>query len=298
MTEAEVLLADVQALRRKARRDRRASAFPLFLFGGLILLAPLCYVPDDPLPPEILEQGYSYYPGPFPMFSGIFARFKYPDLVGWYWLLTIVGGFAATAWWYRRRAMRVGVETDATGYLVAVGAALTGFLLGMPLLDTVAAEISVDRMGLYSKPGVNLPILIGTAVGSAVVLFWATRSTRGRTPRAAGLVVGVLLATVAFSSVGVYMFIRGYAALLVIGAGLLALAWIERNVLLGVVGLVFSGAALLVNLYDMTNVYYRLGGSLLPLPPTQQQTLVELLLPAVVLIVGGVLAALSGRIIR
>jgi hypothetical protein len=111
MTDAEVLLADVQALRRKARRDRRASAFPLFLFGGLILLAPICYLPDR-IPIEFLEQylTYTYYPGPFPLFSGLFGHLRYPGLVGWYWLLTIVLGFVATAWWYRRRAMRVGVD--------------------------------------------------------------------------------------------------------------------------------------------------------------------------------------------
>jgi ornithine cyclodeaminase/alanine dehydrogenase-like protein (mu-crystallin family) len=165
----------------------------------------------------------------------------------------------------------------------------------MPVLTTLVAETSIAKNTLYSTPAVNLPILIGSAAGSAAVLFWATRPTRGRTAGAAGLVVGVLLATVAFSSVGVYMFIRGYAALLVIGAGLLALAWLERNVLLCVVGLVFSGTALLVNLYDTVNVYYRLGLNADAMTQSQLLAFLDLLLPAVVLIVGGVLAALSGR---
>jgi len=242
MTDAGMLLADVHALHRKVRRDRGASAFPLFLFGGLILLAPLCYVPAVPLPSEFAAYDAVRYPGPFPLFTGI-VDLEYPGLVGWYWFLTIVVGFAATVWWYRHQALRVGVEARTTGYLVAAGAALTGFVLGMPILQTVAAETS-----LYSTPTVNLPTLVGAAVGAAVVLRW----------------------------------------------GLLALAWLQRSVLLGTVGLVFGGTALLVNLYDLVNLYYRLGWD-----PSRPQprllTLLELLLPATVLLAGGVLAALRGR---
>jgi hypothetical protein len=292
MTDAEVLLADVHALRQKARHDRRASAFPLFLFGGLILLAPLCYVAMDPPPPGVDWHDWRVFdPGPFPLFTSIspLAEVKYPGLVGWYWFLTIVLGFVATAWWYRRRALRVGVETDTTGYLVAAGAALTGFLLGMPVLDALAADTS-----LYSTPGVNLPILIGSAAGAAAALLWATRATRSVPGRAAGLCVGVLLATMAFSALGVYLFIRGYAALLVIAAGLLALARLERSILLGAVGLVFTGGALLVNLYNIANLYYRLGWYTDRAQP-QVAVWQDLLLPAVILIVGGVLAVLSGR---
>lgn len=290
MTEADELLADVRSLRRRARLDRRASAFPLFLFGGLILLAPVTYLPGDPLPPEILDQVYYVYDdGPFPQFLGIgpFVDVKYPGLVGWYWLLTIVLGFAATAWWYRRRAMRVGVETDTRAYLVAAGAALAGFLLGQPVLEELVTEYN----SLYSTPEVNLPIMFGAAALSAVVLLWCTNRGRTTVERVAGLFVGVLLGTVAFAALGVYM-IYGFAALLVIAAGLLALAWLERNVLLAAIGLVFGGAALWANLYDIQNMFYRLGWY-----PGQPQVLVlqQVLLPAAVLLVGGVAVAVTGR---
>jgi DNA-binding MarR family transcriptional regulator len=43
----------------------------------------------------------------------------------------------------------------------------------------------------------------------------------------------------------------------IIAAALLVLAWAERSVLLTVVGVVFTGLALLVNLYDVQNVFHQ-----------------------------------------
>jgi hypothetical protein len=288
MTEvsAQELLAEVRTLRRRARRDRRASAFPLFLFGALILLAPLFYVPADPLPPELVGQVLYVDEGPFPLFHSRMLDVKYADLVGWYWFFTVVLGFVVTAWWYRRRALRIGVETDSRGYLVAAGAALAGFLIGVPLLEHVVNPHNT----LYSTPEVNLSIMIVSAVLAAPVLFWASRPTRGRAERAAGMFVGMFLATVAFSALGVYM-IYGFAALLVVAAALLALAWLERSVLLGVIGVVFGGAALFANLYDLGNPFDRFdwhGGT------AQGYVLQLLILPGAVLILGGIVVALAG----
>jgi hypothetical protein len=63
---------------------------------------------------------------------------------------------------------------------------------------------------------------------------------------------GVLLATVAFAALGGYL-IYGFAALLIIAAGLLTLAWLERGVLLAVTGLVFSGFSVLANVLKVTS---------------------------------------------
>jgi hypothetical protein len=284
-TSAEELLAGVRTLRTRTRCARRGSAFPLLLFGLLILLAPLCYAPID-LPPDLNGPVYYLDPGPFPMFRGIFLDVKYPGLVGWYWFLGIVVGFVATAWWYRKRGVHIGVEIDSRGYLVTAGAALAGFLIGVPLLEYFVQV----RGTLYSTPNVNLPIMIGSAVLAAAVLFWATRSTRRRVEQAIGVFVGIALATVSFSALGIYM-IYGFSALLVIAAALLALAWLERSVLLGVIGLLFGGASLLANLYDQGNLYARFGWD----SQSQQGTVFQLLiLPAAILIVGGIAVALAG----
>lgn len=289
---ADELLADVRTLRTRARRDRRASAAPLLLFGTLTLLAPVCYLPAPPvlLPTEdgrLAQVWYNTDPGPFPLFHGIgpYVSVRYPGLVGWYWFLTIVLGFVATAWWYRRRAMRVGVETDTRAHLVAAGSALAGFLLGVPLLN----ELVPARNTLYSTPSVNLPILVGCAVVSGVVLFWAFRQSGWL--RAVGLFVGVLLATVAFAAVGVYL-IYGFSALLIIAAGLLVLAWLERSMLLGVIAVSYGAAALVANLADLNNMFYRAG-----LHPDQLQVLVfqQLLLPGIVLLVGSLIIGVTSR---
>jgi hypothetical protein len=283
MTEAEELLADVRTLRRRTRRDRRASAFPLLLFGALILAAPLCYAPVQLPPPDADGTiSFQFFPGPFPLFNGIGGLgsvARYPNLVSWYWFLTVVIGFAATAWWYRRRALGVGVETDTRPYLVASGAALTGFVIGVPLLKFLVPA----TYSLYSTPSRNLPILFGSAAASAVVLSWASRQN-GTTVRAIGLFAGVVLATVAFAAVGVYL-IYGFAALLIIATGLLALAWLERNVLLGVIGLTFTAAALLANLFNIPLSW--------TLEQLRQLVLLNLVLPAAVLLIGGVVVAVK-----
>jgi hypothetical protein len=148
------------------------------------------------------------------------------------------------------------------------------------------------QSSLYSTPDINLLILVGATGLSAVVFFFATRPGWSSMSRNIALLVGVLLATVAFSTVGVYMF-NGYSALLIIAAGLLALAWLERSLLLGITGVVFSAAALLTNLYDMSNLFYDLGWRIGY--QTHVNALEDLLLPAAVLLIGGVVAILTGR---
>jgi hypothetical protein len=289
-TKAEELLADVRTLRLGVRRDRRASAFPLLLFGALILAAPLCYAPI-----ELRREIWTRYPvrdsGPFPQFfrPDPFRPVEYPGLIGWYWFLTIVGGFVATVWWYRRRAMRIGVETDTGAYLTASGAALAGFLLGVPVLNEL-----VPGHALYSTPTANLPLLFGATVAAGVVLYWCTRSNRTRVQRTAGLFAGVLLAMLSFAAFGVYLRTSGYAALLVIAAGLLALAWLERNALLAAIGLVFGGVALTVNLYHVQNLFARFGWTA-ELGQAQVVAVQALVLPGLVLVVGGLVIAVTGR---
>ncbi|PZS21960.1 MAG: hypothetical protein DLM54_03620 [Acidimicrobiales bacterium] len=51
----------------------------------------------------------------------------------------------------------------------------------------------------------------------------------------------------------------GFLPLLVIALSLLALAITERSVMLGVVGVAYTGLALLANLYDVENQLSNLG---------------------------------------
>ncbi len=290
---ANELLGDLDALRRRTRADRRGYAFPLFLFGALILLAPLTYV-TEPIPVvegEFQLMAVAAERGPFPQFVPrfFFDLFVYPELIGWYWVLTIIGGLAATHWWYRRRARRLGVEGDTRLLVVGTGTALIGFLFFSTVLEIVSHELT--RNGLYSSPDVNLPLMFGSAAVAAVVLAWGSRPRRTEWARTATAVTSGLFAALAFAALAVYM-IYGFSALLVIAVALLALAWSERSVLLGVVGLLFAGVSLVVNLYSVENLYYDLGwyvsgGRLLALQ--------YLLVPGLVLLAGGAVAALSRR---
>jgi hypothetical protein len=278
------ILGDLTVLRRKVRRDRHGYTFPLLLFGALILLSSLCYVPADK-PTFIPAEGivYKVEPGPFPVFGIPFTPdMRYPTLIEWYWMLTLLVGFATTAWWYRRRAERTGVETDIRGYLVAGGAALVGFVFG----EQVLRDIVHIHGGLYSTPGVNLPILFVSAAASAVIFAAGVRWKR---VRGLSLFVGTLLAMVAFSALSVYM-INGLTALLIIAAPLLVLAWFERSLLLGTTGLLFTVTAAHANLQGLAhyfpNTFYTDGRWL---------ALQNVALPAAVLIIGGVVALVQAR---
>ncbi|HEY7593728.1 MAG TPA: hypothetical protein VH969_11285 [Actinophytocola sp.] len=282
------LLDDMRTLRARVRTDRHGFAFPLFLFGALILLAPLTYV-STPLDPGVTFEMVQR--GPFPQFAPMFGNVKYPGVIDWYWVLTIVGGMALTGWWYRRRALRLGVETDTRTPFVAAGAALAGFLLWEPLLNGLLTEYGT----LYSSPKINLPILVVSAVAATAVLAWAFRPQRTDTQRAAGVFAGILLASLTFATVGIYM-IKGFSALLAIAAALLVLAWWERSALLAVVGVLFTAASIPANhplwYWDLGYVFQELGWTT-SWDDGTVFALQNLLLPGLILLAGGAVAALT-----
>jgi hypothetical protein len=90
--------------------------------------------------------------------------------------------------------------------------------------------------------------------------------------------------------------VRGMFPFLIIAAGLWVLAWAERSRALAVTALVFTGAALLANLYDVENVLYRLGWN--PAGYNWQVTIPNVLLPTVVLLVAGGAAGIAAATAR
>jgi hypothetical protein len=292
-TEANDLLAGMQSLRARVRSDRHGYAFPLFLFGALILLAPLTYV-STPLTDVDMEQGITKTRGPFPQFAPMHGNVTYPGLIDWYWVLTIVGGMAITGWWYRRRAARLGVETDTRIPFVAAGAALAGFLLWQPVLGELVWQ---DGSGstLYSTPWINLPVMVASALAATAALAWSFRPQRTDTQRAVGVFAGILLASLTFATVGIYM-IKGFAALLAIAAALLALAWWERSTLLAVVGGLFTLASIPANhdlwYWDLGYMFYQLGWRAV-WDDGQVFAVQNLLVPGLILLAGGAVASIA-----
>lgn len=90
---------------------------------------------------------------------------------------------------------------------------------------------------------------------------------------------------------------RDFTALLVIAAGLLALAWKERSRELGVIAVLFTVTAVAANAYHVENLLFRLGWDPYAAHPEQVRftQLPSLLAPAAVLLVGGAVAALRAR---
>jgi hypothetical protein len=77
--------------------------------------------------------------------------------------------------------------------------------------------------------------------------------------------------------------IRGTFPFFIMALGLFALAWAERSRALAVTAVIYTGAALLADLYDVSNLTSRLGWT----PAPGDQALPNVLLPALVLLVAG-----------
>jgi hypothetical protein len=146
---------------------------------------------------------------------------------------------------------------------------------------------------------VNLSILVGALLATGLAVWWR---------RTSGSVVAVFVASVfgavAFSAVAVYAN-RGFSALLVIAGGLLVLAWLERSVLLAVVGGLFTLVAIptVATVYtahlwiDVNGLFSWLGWRAAP-TDLQVFTLQQLVLPAAVLIAGGTIALVRNEVTR
>jgi hypothetical protein len=169
------LLAEMKALRRRARTARHAYWFPLVLFGVLTCASvPFYAQPGD----QAGETGAQAGP-PLPILGGS-SGLTSQRFLGYYWLAALVGGLLLTLLWYRRNARRVGLATPARGFVVAT-AALTMLALAIPLLSQVRSphwlswlqHLQVLWPGDLMMRG-TFPFVI-IAVG-LWILAWAERS--------------------------------------------------------------------------------------------------------------------------
>jgi hypothetical protein len=141
--------------------------------------------------------------------------------------------------------------------------------------------------------------------GLALTLWWYRRHARRiglRTPARGYLITVIVLTVIALvlpflAQLGPFSFpyfalpgdllVRGMFPFLIIAVGLCVLAWAERSRALGLIAVLYTGTALLVSLYDLENVLFRLGWN--PSPDQWQFTdLPNVLLPAVVLLMAGI----------
>lgn len=281
-TDPSVLLDDMDALRRRARGDRRGYWLPLLLFGVLTLAAPLVYGIGGG---NQVSGSYPWYQfslarlGPFPGSAGNSVA------VGLYWLGVIVVGVLATVLWYRLRARRVGLQARTGTYLWG---ALGALVVLVVLVPYAGDRIMFGWLGGYNQSS----FWFGLAMALfGIALVWVSVVLRERqVVRRIGLAVGAVVGMLGLQILVTFATTHGFGGLLVIAVGLLALAWMERSVLCGVVAVLFVAASLLANLYDMENVL--LGSAYTD--DVRAITFDNLLLPAAVLIIGGVVALVVG----
>ncbi|KAA2250156.1 hypothetical protein F0L68_39115 [Solihabitans fulvus] len=301
------LLHDLAEYRARARRDRHGYWLPLLVFGVLILAAPLVYLPPSEWPPPRVQvSADGLFPGQIKVFGltieplymfgpGNGREIGNPMGVSWYWFGVVVLGLAGTVGWYRWRARRVGVETP-TRLVVLAGSVGLLFLLGVvPLILGQALVLLFPGSYFYSNTAfwISVEVFVLAAAGTTVALW-----VRGGGPRPAWRValasVGVVVALMSITIVFEAAFGHGHAPLLLLSVALLAVAAIERSAFCAVIAALFTAAALLANLYNMENVFYRFGFHVDYLNP-RGEVFANLLLPAAVLIVGGGIAAWSAR---
>lgn len=232
------LLAEMTALRRRARSARHAYWFPLVLFGVLTVASVPFYI-QPTLRPALGASGAFIQAGgggpwmPFLGGAGGLVR----GYLGYYWSAALLGGLVLSQLWYWWHARRVGLQTPARGYLMVTGT-LTVLAVALPPLSRLRSPHWLWFLH-------RLPV------------FWP----------------GDLV-------------VRGTFPYLIIAAGLVVLAWAERSRALAATAVVYTGAALLAVLYDVSNLAARLGWT----PPPGAEMVPNVLLPGLVLLLAGAAA--------
>ena len=276
---ALVLLNDLARLSRPA--DARRYAPPLLAFSVLIIAATALYRPSTRV--ELVRWKPELVYG----FGGTGYGFTQPWLIDLYWLGVVVVGLGFAMWWYRVRAARQGVELRTRGLLVAAGAVLLGILVGVPVVYSVLGGYTTG----YLDPYLHVWLLVLSVLVAAAVLLWSAKVAQRRASRAAGLVAGWLVASFAVAMLAMYL---DYWVLLVIAAVVVAMAWVERSQLLAVVATLFTTVVVLTSVTE--NSLFRVIGWGVD-GHRQLDVLQDLLLPAAVLLLGG-LAGLAGLATR
>jgi hypothetical protein len=218
---------------------------------------------------------------------------------------------ARHAYWFPLVLFGVLTCAAAPLYVSAVTppAGVIGATINGTAAPTVLGGMPIGHSGFY----LGWYWLVALVGGYLLTLVWYRRHARRiglETPArgyiATGVVLTVLVALLPLLSRFVPflgwmwpgdLWIRGTFAFLIIAAGLWILARAERSVALVITAAVYTGAALLVSLYNVENLLFRMGWN----PGNGDWSLTVLpgvLLPAVVLLVAGLAAFVAQRKIR
>lgn len=285
--------------------ERNGFWFPMLLFGALILAAPLVYRPSTM--PVGIDPFWQRGPGQLPMpISGLaFAplqqfgtcseAFGDPMLVALYWFCVVMFGPLITLGWYHVRARRLGVVPQTGWFLLYALASLLLYVVLYPLIEFVTLTLPRGSTTQLGPGAQHLAVVVSVGgfvaglvmAASAIVPYrFGRRLSRARWT-VGGL--GLMLAIASSAAIELIAYLQprnSYGALLIIGIGLLALSLVEPGRTCAVVAVVFTSVALVMNLIGL-RMPDTPGTRPMPHFSPVQMALTNLLLPAAILIVGG-----------
>ncbi len=216
--------------------------------------------------------------------------------VALYWFCVAMFGPLVCLLWYRSRARRRGVPPQTGWHLLYACSSLALYVVLFPIVEFIALS-SRSTAGRPAGGSLDLEyfLTVGTFVlGLAIATIAAMPARFGRpmpVRRWTIAGVGVLLAIVAADIMEFTAFMQsrnGYGALLIIGIGLLALSLVERGRVCVTVAALFTGSALLANLFGLRVMLHWLGIQVQGHWSTVGTAFGNLLIPGGILLVGGI----------
>jgi hypothetical protein len=265
------LLIELGAMRKRARADRHGYWLPFLLFGLITLVATPFYVPKYCLKTGACSWSRSDEPSlhhwlhPTGTMSGPEFTFRPPSIAAdIYWIVALLCGYLAVVWWYRWRAAQVGVETPTRLY-----AQVTIFLLVLPLVG-----VPVLNMLFFGRVGwqIALPITVVAIVAAT----WRVRS------------VGFTLSVLLLFGLAHFITAYPYGPMFVLAAGLAGLAYLERSAVCTVTVAIFTATVLFVNEAGRFGFFW----------PYEVEQFASTALPALVLLIGGIIGSVRREMAR
>lgn len=290
-------------------RNRGDYWFPMSVFGILVLCAPLVYRPSGPsstdydiwnptinTPSHIPDLAFA----PLQQFSTYAAGLGDPMAVALYWFSVVMFGPLLGMWWYHRKARRDGSAPQTGWYLLYSCTSLALYVVLFPVIEFVAIHLPDQTTpSPAAMRGLDLLTVGGFVAGIVIAgaAAWPCRSLkRMSTRRWTVSWLGMLLAIAAAAAIEFLAYVQprdSYGPLLLISVGLLAFSLVDRSRVCAVVAVLFTAAALVVNLVGARSVIAWWGGTPDAWPQTSA-VLLNLALPGVILLVGSLIGAVTG----
>lgn len=167
--DARGILATVHDVRRRTRTLAHGGVWlPVAVIAALLLGSIGLYATP-------FAEVSSVY-APFPFWAGLAEQQRSEVASYVFWFTLTPAAFAVIAWWYRRRARRIGVNIAWRWFAVAG----LGALAALAVLAAVPADLTAADATMLADPGLDVlrglrtPIL--PLAAALVVLGWAERS--------------------------------------------------------------------------------------------------------------------------